>query len=274
MAASQTKLRWEEEAAFFDRVAEQQAQKVLSVDPLTIQRYGAAHPRRRFNKEFRFCVLKDLQGKQILDVGCGDGVNSVLLAKLGAHVTGIDISPGSIELAKRKAEISGVSAAVRFVCSPLEEAEMPASHFDLIWGDAILHHLIENLDLLLRRLTLWAKPGASMLFAEPVNFNAALRRLRFKVPVKTDTTPGERPLEPAELQTVRRYLPDLQVRIFSLFGRLDRFILTDFNYERSSLLRRALVNGLAILDYALLSFPLVRNMGGQAVIYGHTANGK
>src|ERR1700681_2946603 len=108
MAIERTQARWEEEAAFFDRVAEQQAHQVLPIDTLALERYGASCPRRRFNKEFRFRVLGDLRGKAVLDVGCGDGSNSVLLAKLGALVTGIDLSPKSIELARRKAEISHV----------------------------------------------------------------------------------------------------------------------------------------------------------------------
>ena len=266
--------RWREEAAFFDREAEQQAQKVATIDPLTLKRYGAPSPRKRFREEFRFRVLRNLQGKRVLDVGCGDGHNSVLLAKLGAQVTGIDISPKAIELAQKKAQINGVSGATRFLCSPLEEAEIPPHSFDVIWGDAILHHLIENLELVLARLCLWAKPGAILLFSEPVNFNNTLRRLRFRLPVKTEATPDERPLEPTELKLIRRFLPDIRIRFYSLFGRLTRFILVNYNYERSPRWRRTLVSAIASIDYALLSTPLIRNMAGYAVFYGHSPNSR
>lgn len=270
MLANQTRARWEEEAAFFDRDAEQQARKIQPIDRLTLQRYGAPVPRKRFREEFRFRVLRNLKGKQVLDIGCGDGHNSIILAKLGARVTGIDISPKSIALAQKRAEINGVNHSVRFVCAPVEQAEIPPGSFDIIWGDAILHHVIENLEFVLGRFSLWAKPGALMLFSEPVNLNNTLRRLRFMVPVKTDATPEERPLEPRELGIVERYLPDLRVRFFSLFGRLNRFILVGYNYERSPAWRRMIANSLACLDYALLSLPVVRNMAGYAVFYGHT----
>ena len=151
----------------------------------------------------------------------------------------------------------------------MEKAEIPPHSFDVIWGDAILHHLIGDLELLLSRLILWAKPGAIMIFSEPANFNNTLRRLRFLLPVKTDATPDERPLEPAELEIVRRFLPGLRIRSYSLFGRLERFILINHNYERSPLWRRAISNLLHVLDFALLSLPIIRNMGGQAVFYGH-----
>lgn len=267
---AQDEARWKEEAAFFDRDADGRVQEVLPVEPQTLRRYTARLLRRRSSAEFRFRVAKNLQGKRVLDVGCGDGNNSVLLAKLGAHVTGIDVSPKSIQVAKKRAEVNGVSNLVQFVCSPVEEAEIPPHSFDVIWGDAILHHMIENLEFVLQQLTLWAKPGALMLFSEPVNLNRTLRRLRFAFPIETDVTPGERPLEPSELKILKRFLPELRIRFYSFFGRLDRFILIGYNYERSPLWRQIIANSFAYLDYALLSLPVARNMAGYAVFYGRS----
>jgi hypothetical protein len=94
------------------------------------------------------------------------------------------------------------------------------------------------------------------------------------VPVETDSTPDERPLERAELKIVRSFLPDSRMRFFSLLGRLDRFLLVDYNYERSPLARRTFVNAIACIDYLLLSLPVLRNLGGVAVIYGHVPKPK
>src|SRR5262249_45035928 len=99
LSADHQQQRWDAEARFFDEWAEKAARAVEPVHPLTLARYGARSPRRRFNKEFRFRILGDLTGLRVLDAGCGDGVNAVLLAKLGAVVTGIDVSPKAIELA-------------------------------------------------------------------------------------------------------------------------------------------------------------------------------
>jgi 2-polyprenyl-3-methyl-5-hydroxy-6-metoxy-1,4-benzoquinol methylase len=271
MLNERTKKRWHEEAAFFDRNAQSNLGRGQPIDPMAVQRFGARTLRRRFNKEFRFSILGSLQGKHVLDMGCGDGENSALLAKLGAQVTGIDLSPKAIDLARAKAVVSGVEENVRFVCSPLETVDLLPNSFDLIWGNAILHHLIENLEVVFQRLTLWAKAGALMVFAEPVNFNRTLRQCRFHLPIRTDATPDERPLEYAEVEIVRRYLPDFQMRHFSLFGRLDRFILIDSNYERSPFLRRAVVNSIEFLDYVFLSLPIFQNLAGTAVIYGHVS---
>jgi len=259
--------RWKQEARFFDE--QSQNLKAVPVDPLTLERYRSAR-RLRFNKEFRFHLLSDLQGKRILDVGCGDGGNSVLLAKLGAAmVVGIDISPQSIEVARHRAHINGVGDRVEFICAPLETAPSSLGTFDVIWGDAILHHLIADLDAVLAKLLECAKPGALVVFSEPVNFSPTLRQIRFLIPVHTDATPDERPLEPAEIALLRSHLPDLRIRPFALLGRLDRFVLQNYNYERSPAWRRFVSSGFAAADALLLRLPGVKHLAGAAVLYGH-----
>jgi len=58
---------------------------------------------------------------------------------------------------------------------------------------------------------------------------------------------------------------------FTLFGRLNRFILPTRNYERSVWPRRAASSFLATLDYFLLRLPGINRLGGTAVICGHAA---
>ena len=260
--------RWQREAAFFDQEAEAAMSRVRPVDPATIRRYGELR-RRRFSKEYRFRVLGQLKGKSVLDVGCGDGENAMNFAKLGAHVTGIDISPKAIELARKRAEVNGVSALTEFLCSPLETANLPAHSFDVVWGDAVLHHLIPDLDNVMQRLVSWAKPGAVVMFAEPMNLSPWLRKLRLMLPITTDATPDERPLERMEIEIIKRYLPDLHMRHFGLFDRFTRFVLEDYNYEGSSLPRRAVTNVFNWIDYVVLSLPGAKRLGGTSVMYGH-----
>jgi len=265
--------RWRDEARFFDTWAQQWGDDALPIDPLALERYTRTVLRRRFNKEFRFRVMGDLKGKTLLDVGCGDGLNAVMLAKMGANVTGIDVSPKAIELARRRGEVNGVTDRLSLLAAPLETADLPPDTFDLVWADGILHHVLDDLELVLDRLTRWVKPDGLLVFAEPVNLFHAMRRLRFMIPVKTEATPDERPLVRSEVELIRRYIPDLRMRHYSLFGRLDQFILVNFNYEKSPPHRRALVNGIDLLDYGLLSLPGVNRLGSNCVMYGHPAKG-
>lgn len=268
---SEEEARWKREAEFFDHEAEAALTRIQPVSVETIRRYGELR-RRRFSKEYRFRLLGPLAGKTVLDVGCGDGINAMNFAKLGASVTGIDISPKAIELAGKRAEVNGVSALTRFVCSPLETAKFSENSFDVIWGDAILHHLIHDLDNVMRNLVRWAKPGAIVIFGEPMNLSPWLRKLRLMLPVKTDATPDERPLERSEVEIIQRFLPDLQIRHFSLLDRLNRYVLIDHDYEGSPAPRRAIASLLNTVDYVVLSVPGLKRLGGTSVMFGHAKN--
>src|SRR6185295_15177206 len=105
----------------------------------------------------------------------------------------------------------------------------------------ILHHVLDDLDLVLRHLVRCAKRDGLLIFSEPINLSPMLRRIRQSVPIRTDATPGERPMLESELDLVRRHVPDLVMRPYSLLGRLDRLILIRYNYERSPVVRRGIV---------------------------------
>ena len=53
-----------------------------------------------------FVLRRISAGKTVLDVGCGDGLNSDVLGLLGARVTGIDISSGAVQLAGERCSVS------------------------------------------------------------------------------------------------------------------------------------------------------------------------
>jgi 2-polyprenyl-3-methyl-5-hydroxy-6-metoxy-1,4-benzoquinol methylase len=260
--------RWKKEAAFFDSAAERV--DIRPVDPRVVARYGT--PKRAgFSKEFRYSLIGNLVGVRILDVGCGDGENAITLAVLGASVVGIDVSPGAIEVCRRRAAVNGVVDRTEFICAPLEEAGV-LSDFDVLWGEAILHHVIPELDSVLHRLRRSLRPGGLFLFSEPVNLSPGLRKLRHRVTfVPTNATPDERPLEQVEIEKLRTVFPESQVRWYRLFSRLDRFLLHgSVAYESAGPLRRRLVDVLARTDQALLSIPSMQRFAGAAVFFGRT----
>jgi 2-polyprenyl-3-methyl-5-hydroxy-6-metoxy-1,4-benzoquinol methylase len=258
--------RWTAEAAFFDAEAEQRLASLEPIDARVVDRYSG-RLRRHNLEEFRYSLLGNLEGRRVLDIGCGEGVNSVLLAKLGGIVTGIDISPKAIQLSEQRARVNGVADRCRFLCSPLETADLPPESFDVIWGDAILHHLIPELSTLLPRIAAIARLGGLIVFAEPINLDPWLRRLRLMLPLGTAATPDERPLEAEELGILRRQLPDLHVVPFRLLGRVDRFVLPDYQYERAPMWRRRTLDALAVADHVLFSVPALRHSASMAVLW-------
>jgi 2-polyprenyl-3-methyl-5-hydroxy-6-metoxy-1,4-benzoquinol methylase len=254
-----------QEAEFFDRWAEESIKNLRPLDAAVIDRYRK--PGMLFPKEYCLRLVGDLRGKRILDVGCGEGEDSVLLAKLGAIVTGFDVSPGAIRVAQRRAELDGVADRVSFVCSPLDQAMLPPREFDVIWFNCILHHVLDELDSVMHRILASAKPGATLLCIEPISLSKTLRKIRFLVPVHTEVTPGERPLENRDLAVIQRVVP-IRRHHFNFLGRLIRFIIPDKRYERASWARRRLTDLVVLVDRIVLSVPGLARLGGMAVLYG------
>jgi SAM-dependent methyltransferase len=67
---------------------------------------------------------------RVLDVGCGEGADSVWLARGGWDVTGLEVSGVALKRAARHANDAGV--AVRWVHAGLAEAMLPPGSFDLV----------------------------------------------------------------------------------------------------------------------------------------------
>jgi ubiquinone/menaquinone biosynthesis C-methylase UbiE len=65
-------------------------------------RTGKDHDREELNNPAAFKLIGNIKGLNVLDLCCGEGHNTRILAKKGAKVTGIDFSPKQIELAKQE----------------------------------------------------------------------------------------------------------------------------------------------------------------------------
>jgi 2-polyprenyl-3-methyl-5-hydroxy-6-metoxy-1,4-benzoquinol methylase len=239
--------QWQAEAEFFDRKAAEQ--KLEPLDPEIVKRY--ANPVGPWHIDFCFRAAGDLHGKTVLDVGAGLGENSLVLAALGAQVTALDISSGSLEVLRKRAEMSGLADRIAIVCSPLEQWDS-RERFDLVWIDSFLHHVIPNLDFVLEKIRDRLKPGGRIVIAEPFS-PRLLRAARMLLPISTNGTPGERPLNSAEIRIIRRHFEGARTRHFLFLTRFQRF----FPFAQS----------LAGVDATLLRLPGIRKLGGYIVIW-------
>jgi len=86
--------------------------------------------------------LKIPAGSRVLDVGCGVGRWSRLLAARGANVTGVDISSTMIEEARRRALREGVADRCRFHVSDISALDVQGE-FDLVLGVTVLQHILD-----------------------------------------------------------------------------------------------------------------------------------
>lgn len=110
-----------------------------------------------------FRIFGDVEGKRILDAGCGNGYLCRLLSNKGAEVVGVDISKRSIELAENseKEEPLNIEYHVGSICN------LPVCRdatFDAVVSNIVLQDL-QDLDGAIRELHRILKPGGGLVFS-------------------------------------------------------------------------------------------------------------
>ena len=118
-------------------------------------------------------MLKDAR---MLDVGCGGGILSEALARAGAHVTGIDLAPRVLDVARLHLHESNLKVDYREVSVEALAAQMPAS-FDAITCMEMLEHVPDPDSVICACATLLKAGGRlflSTLNRTPLAFGAAI----------------------------------------------------------------------------------------------------
>ncbi|MFO7305325.1 MAG: bifunctional 2-polyprenyl-6-hydroxyphenol methylase/3-demethylubiquinol 3-O-methyltransferase UbiG [Gammaproteobacteria bacterium] len=110
----------------------------------------------------------ELEGKHVLDVGCGGGLLSEALAKLGARVTGIDLAPLTVEVAELHALSGGLSIEYLRQSAEQHARERPAS-YDVVACMEMLEH-VPDPGSVLQALSTLVKPGGDV-FVSTLNRN-------------------------------------------------------------------------------------------------------
>jgi 2-polyprenyl-3-methyl-5-hydroxy-6-metoxy-1,4-benzoquinol methylase len=81
-----------------------------------------------------------LQGKRVLEIGVGLGIDAVEMASRGAIYTGIDITRNHLELTRRNFELNLPGYEPRLIESDLLESDLQ-DKFDVIYSFGVLHHI-------------------------------------------------------------------------------------------------------------------------------------
>ena len=117
-----------------------------------------------------------LRGARVLDVGCGGGILAEALARAGAEVTGIDLAPRVLEVARLHLHESGLRVAYREIDAEALAAEAPGA-FDVVTCMELLEHVPDPVRLIGAIATLLT-PGGSAFFSTlnrtPLAFAAAI----------------------------------------------------------------------------------------------------
>lgn len=107
-----------------------------------------------------------LDGFRIADVGCGAGLFSEPLVRIGAHVTGIDAAPELIEVAKAHALLDDVHLKNRlhYVNTTVESHVVDhAGHYDVVVCSEVIEH-VDNKDFFVEQCVKLVKSGGTLFF--------------------------------------------------------------------------------------------------------------
>jgi SAM-dependent methyltransferase len=144
----------------------------------------------------------DLHGLRVLDYGCGNGEFSCVIARRGARVVGIDISPKLIEQARTLAAKMGLNGSCpQFMVGDAHHTPFADNTFDYVVGNGALHHL--DLDMAYAEIARVLKPGGKALFMEPMYHHPILRMVRRLTP--TAHSVDERPMSFADMAKAKKW---------------------------------------------------------------------
>jgi SAM-dependent methyltransferase len=127
------------------------------------------------------------RGRRVLEVGCGAGTDLMRFAKGGARVTGVDIAPSAVALAKENFAQQGLDADLREADG--ERLPFPDASFDFVYAHGVVQYTADDRALVdeVRRVLV---PGGTAVFQvyNRVSWLNALSKI-MKVPLEHEDAP-------------------------------------------------------------------------------------
>ncbi len=148
-------------------------------------------------------ILGDINQKNVLDIGCGQGYFSRLLAEMGANVTGLDISPELIEKAKERSQVFPKNNPIKYIVSPADDLSSVNEKSQDIVISVLAMQNIKELDKVFSEIKRVIKINGRFIFV--------LNHPAFRVPQDSDWYFDE--ASKKQGRVVTRYLSEATVKI-------------------------------------------------------------
>jgi SAM-dependent methyltransferase len=163
--------------------------------------------------EMRFisAYLGALNGKKLIDIGCGLGEASVYFALKGARVTAVDLSQDMLSevvtLARRyHTEVETLRASVEHLHLSQEDS------FDIVYAGNIFHHV--DIRAALDEVTKYMTDNSMLVCWEPVAYNPLINIYR-RIAIRVRSF-DERPIRMSDIETFKEYFSSIELHWFWL----------------------------------------------------------
>jgi ubiquinone/menaquinone biosynthesis C-methylase UbiE len=163
------------EAEYFDKFYRERRGQPDSLEAIWVAKAMNPSSRPLDYWEYTFYLIGDLHGKSALEVGCGAGWMTRMLAVKGALVSAIDVSEEGCTSTKLKLETNGLPFDTICVMDA-HAMTFPDESFDLVFMAGVLHHV--NLLKALSEIRRVLKPGGRFVCYEPLQYGPVMRFLK------------------------------------------------------------------------------------------------
>lgn len=114
-----------------------------SSKPVGSKEYFEEVDKRRYFVEphiLNFIESKNWKGKKVLEIGCGIGTDTAVLARAGALVTATELSEKSLEIAKQRFGVSNLTAQFYLADGEAMSKVVPIEPYELVYSFGVIHH--------------------------------------------------------------------------------------------------------------------------------------
>jgi magnesium-protoporphyrin O-methyltransferase len=204
---------------YFDRTAVDAWKRLTSDAPVGRVRATVRAGRDAMRGMILSWLPEDLRGARVLDAGCGAGALAIELAKRGANVVGVDVSPTLVELARERApSISGSGEATFAVGDMLDPG---LGRFDYVVAmDSLIHY--DGADIARTIATLAGQTHSAIVFTvAPRTLALSLMHAVGRCFPRGDRAPAIAPISRAALDRHFDDHPDLRSWRIARASRVD-----------------------------------------------------
>jgi ubiquinone/menaquinone biosynthesis C-methylase UbiE len=197
------------------------------------------YQRFRYQTEWHIPLLvpfADTKGKEVLEIGCGNGADGAMFAKNGAVYTGVDLTETAVRAASRHFEIEGLDG--RFQVEDAECLSFADESFDMVYSYGVLHHTPDPARAIGEVFRV-LKPGgqAIVMLYHRRSFNYYVRilgymrlRLLLKIMSRAGRLKSDR--EKAEKKELKGLRGNTDPNIWSV--HYDNYLLEGWSYLRAN----------------------------------------